>query len=81
MERNNVKRNMVIQANEKAPGEWCGCLLIVDEVKSFGVQAYLRVPFKGNVYVRLSWEQFDIIGYAVMVETDCDSQEDGRDDS
>lgn len=51
----------VIQANEKA-GEWCGALLFIDELKAWGVQAGMMVPFQGTAYIRLKDEQFDIVG-------------------
>lgn len=57
----------VIQATEKA-GDWCGCLLIVDEVKTWGVQAGMKIPFKGTAYMRLKDDQYEVIGKAVMVE-------------
>lgn len=61
-----MKAGLVIQANEKA-GEWCGCLLIVKEVKSWGVMAGMKIPLKGTAYIRLKNEQFDYIGEAVLV--------------
>lgn len=62
-----IKTGDVIQANELA-GEWAGCTCIVSEVKSFGVQAYLHIPFKGNAFIRLAWEQIEYIGKAKLVQ-------------
>lgn len=56
-----LKRGSIIQANENAK-EWCGCVLIVDEVKSWGVQAFIHVPMNGDAYIRLKTEQFDELG-------------------
>lgn len=56
----------VIQANEKA-GNWAYCLLTVTEVKSFGVQAYTRIPMQGDAYIRLPWEAIEYIGEAQFV--------------
>ena len=61
-----VKKGSVVQANEKT-GEWCGCLLIVAEVNSWGVMAGMKIPFKGTAYVRLKTDQFEYIGEAVLV--------------
>ena len=55
---NELKRGSIIQANENA-GAWCGTVLIVDEVKSWGVQAFVHVPVKGDAYIRLTHEQFE----------------------
>lgn len=69
-----VKVGSVIQANENS-GEWCGCLLIVDEVKSWGVQAGMKIPYKGTAYMRLTNEQFDYIGEAVLVPKEGEEDE------
>ena len=61
-----IKKNSVVQANEKA-GDWCGCLLLVDEVKAFGVMAHVKIPFSGDAYVRLKFDQIDYIGEAVLI--------------
>ena len=61
-----VESGSIIQANENA-GDWCGCLLIVDEVKSWGVQAYMMVPKKGTAFIRLNNDEFDLVGKAVLV--------------
>lgn len=53
-----LKRGDIIQANENA-GEWCGTILVVDEVKSWGVQAFVHIPMKGDAYIRLTPEQFE----------------------
>lgn len=63
-----VKKNDVIQINEKFKGPgWIGCLMIVDEVKSWGVQAYLHVPMQGDAYLRIKHGEYDVIGKAAMV--------------
>lgn len=54
----DLKRGSIIQANENAK-DWCGTVLIVDEVKSWGVQAFVHVPMEGDAYIRLKHEQFD----------------------
>ena len=55
--REQVKKNDVIQINERCGNKgWIGCLMIVDEVKSWGVQAFVHVPMKGYAYIRLTPE-------------------------
>ena len=61
-----IKKGSVIQANENA-NEWCGCLLIVSEVRPWGVQAGMKVPFHGDAYIRLNFDQVEYIGEAVLV--------------
>ena len=63
-----LKRGSIIQANENA-GDWCGTVLIVDEVKRWGVQAFVHVPMNGDAFIRLTPEQFEILsnGEAVFM--------------
>lgn len=63
-----LKRGSIIQANEHA-GAWCGTVLIVDEVKDWGVQAFVHIPMNGDAYIRLKPEQFEILsnGKAVLM--------------
>lgn len=67
-----LSRGSIIQANENAPEAWTGCVLIVDEVKDWGVQAFLRIPAEGEAYIRLRANQFDILttGKAVLMPED-----------
>lgn len=62
-----IKKDDVIQVNEKVP-EWCGCLMIVDEVKTWGVVAYMCIPPGNGTYIRLTYEQIEYIGPAVLVK-------------
>lgn len=64
--KKEINENSVIQANENA-GEWAGCLLQVDEVKSWGVQAYVKIPKSGDAYIRLTSSQFEYIGEAILI--------------
>lgn len=58
---NELKRGSIIQANENA-GDWCGTVLIVDEVKSWGVQAFANIPMNGDAYIRLKPDQYEVLG-------------------
>ena len=63
-----VNVNDVIQVNDSIPNSsWIGCLMIVSEVKNWGVIAYLRVPTQGNAYLRLRHNEYEVIGKAVFV--------------
>lgn len=61
-----IKNGDVIQAIENT-GDWCGCLLIVEEVKEWGVLAGLKVPMQGTAYIRLKHDQYEYIGRAPLV--------------
>jgi hypothetical protein len=38
--------------------EWGACVAIVSEVKSWGCIAFVRIPHRGEAYVRLSNDEF-----------------------
>lgn len=51
---------------------WAHCLAVIDEVKSWGVQAYVTMYTPhgtGPAYVRLKYDDFDIVGARVLTET------------
>ena len=69
-----VTKNDIIQAIE-GTGIWQGCLLIVDEVKSWGVQAYMTIPnsaisSQGTAFMRFKTGEFEVVGHAYMVIED-----------
>lgn len=66
--KENIVKNAVVQVNENGPEGWIGCFVQVSEVKSWGVQGWVQVPKSGSAYIRLPFEQIDLIGHAVMVQ-------------
>lgn len=56
----DLKKGSIIQANENAK-DWCGTVLIVDNVKQWGVQAFVHIPYKGDAYIRLKYGEFEIL--------------------
>ena len=68
MRDSRIKKNSVVQINEHAKDDWVGCLIIVDEVKEWGVLGGIKIPFKGTAYIRVTWNEIDYIGEAVLVE-------------
>jgi hypothetical protein len=57
----------LIQVNEEGPAHWFRVILVVSEVKGWGVQAYCTIPGSrgrgaGDAFMRLVWEEFDLVG-------------------
>ena len=67
---NNVRENDVIQLLENAQEGWVACLMIVSEVRAWGVLAYLKLPLQGDAYLRVPYDQFEIVGRALLVHPD-----------
>lgn len=49
----NIKKNDIVQIFAHPEPSVVGTLLIVDEVKGWGVQGYVRIPYKGDAYFRV----------------------------
>lgn len=47
------------------PHRWAGSFWTVDSVRKWGVRAYCLIPGQAGVaYIRLTWEEFEIVGPA-----------------
>lgn len=59
------QRYEIVQANERVP-HWFRCLVVVDEVKSWGVQGYTTMPNRGDLpgdaFIRLTWDEIEKTG-------------------
>lgn len=66
-ELKTVAEGDLIQVNEDGPPNWFRCILVADEVKSWGVQAYAIIPqardqCSADAFMRLSWNEFETLG-------------------
>jgi hypothetical protein len=60
-----MEENDIIQI--APPHKWGGCLAVIDEVRSWGVQAYVSIPSNdgqppGRAFIRLQTGEFEAIG-------------------
>lgn len=67
MQSRNVKVNDIIQLIENAQEGWVACIMIVSEVRGWGVMAYTKIPTQGDVYLRVPFDEFEIVGRALLV--------------
>lgn len=66
----DLKVNDIIQIISHENPIWISCLFIVDEVKKWGCQAYLRIPKRGergDCYMRFKFEEFFVVGKALDI--------------
>lgn len=61
-----IEKGTVIQITESH--KWVGCLAVVSEPKTFGCQAYVEIPEEGSAYIRLNFEDFEVIGKAILIK-------------
>lgn len=51
-----------------SPGhDWAGVLLVVEEIRSWGVLGYCAVPTKGLAYVRVEFKHITPVGRAAWL--------------
>jgi hypothetical protein len=58
------QRYEIVQANERVP-HWFRCLVVVDEIKPWGVQGYTTIPRHdgpGDAFIRLTWDEICLTG-------------------
>lgn len=65
MEQKLEKGSIVQIANEDH--QWFPCLIVVDEIKSFGIQGYIVMPTNDKepnmpAYIRLKAEDYILVG-------------------
>jgi len=63
-----TKEGDIVQVTD-FKSSWFPCLVIVTELKSFGIQGYTAVPTKGDAFIRLSFGTFEKVGEAIIVST------------
>lgn len=66
-----IEKGDIIQITDEAD-KWFPCILVVDEVKTWGVQAYITIPRNdgeplGNAYYRIENGKFEKVGSASIV--------------
>lgn len=54
--------DLVQITNEENP--WFPCVLVVSELKSWGIQGYVTIPLKGDAYYRVKTGEFELVGKA-----------------
>ena len=52
--------------------DWFPCLVIVTELKSFGIMGYTSVPRGGDAFIRIKKEDYEVVGKAAMIRGDND---------
>lgn len=66
--RHSVERNDIIQLVPTR--EWGGCLAVVDDRRSWGVECRVLVPHEqgktARVFLRVPWEDFETVGAKVV---------------
>ncbi len=66
-----VQVNDVVQIDPEVDGMFGGCLMIVTEVKLWGVQGYVQIPGQGEAggqaYYRCKFGDFEFIGHACWI--------------
>lgn len=66
-----IKKGDIVQITNESH-DWYPCLIIVDEITSFGIQGYITIPTNdtesnGNAFIRLKKDDYEMVGTALFV--------------
>lgn len=61
-----VRVNDIVQVTNQE-NDWFPCLVVVSEIKAWGIQGYTSVPCQGDAYIRLQAADYEKVGTAIMV--------------
>lgn len=65
LESTDLKINDIVQAIST---DWAPALIVVTEIKDWGIMGYTSIPTQGDAYIRLKWDEIELTGgHAVMV--------------
>lgn len=64
-----LKVGDIVQANPET-SEWGPALVVISEIKSFGIQGYTHIPRGGDAFIRLSWADIEPTGGRVVWDHD-----------
>lgn len=59
--------NDIVQITENGQEGWVGALLVVSEVRQWGILGYTKIPLQGDAYLRVPFEQCELVGRALLV--------------
>lgn len=62
-----IQVNDIVQITENGQQGWIGCLMVVSEVRTWGVLCYTKIPCKGDAYLRVPFDQCELVGHALLV--------------
>lgn len=65
----------VVQIDPEHDNRFGGCFMQITEVKSWGVQGFVKTPGQGDAYYRCEYEQMHKIGAAEWMHADAPDED------
>jgi len=69
-----MEKNQIVQVINPEH-HWYAALVVVDEVKSWGIQGYLTIPQQGQAFIRLENKDIEVVGQAVIVAQESEEED------
>lgn len=66
--KNKAQLNDIVQLTENH--KWCGALVQVTELSSFGIQGFIYMPEYGDAFIRVNECDYEVIGKAIIARKD-----------
>lgn len=77
MNLRDLKKGDIVQADPEMC-RWGPCLVVVHEVKSWGIMGYTHVPLQGDAWIRLKWSEIEPTGGTAVWDVAPDVEEAGN---
>lgn len=84
MEKRELKRGDIVQVNPESQlgeknGFFAACLVVVDEIKGFGIQGFVMVPdtrgaLPKRAFCRFNWADIELVGHCEWTPKDEDDE-------
>ncbi len=68
-----IEAGDVVQIDPAHDDKFGGCFMLVTEVKSWGVQGFVKIPAKGDAYYRCEFSHLHRIGAAEWLPAEAES--------
>lgn len=68
MTKFDCKPGDIVQANPEV-SRWGPCLVVVEEVRDWGIVGYTEIPMSGQAPIRLPWNEIAATGGHIVFKT------------
>ena len=63
-----VAKGDLVQVNLDGQDGWIGCVLEVSDVRAWGIIGFVKIPCRGNAYLRVDHAHYIKVGKSVVIE-------------
>lgn len=61
----NIEKGDIVQITDENH-HWFPCLVVINSIQYWGIIGYIRIPLKGDAYIRLKNDEFEKVGRVIF---------------